>query len=132
MAISYRRGRSGKMAKFRLADFAKFVEEYGGNRASTRPLQLHERGFLGIEWKSSRAGVEITKVHPPAENAGIEVGDILESIDEIPTPDAATVVKLLERAEPDTRVKVKVRRGKKSRTFRVELCDAAVQAGLGE
>jgi len=135
VAVSYRRGRASKMAKFRLADFSEFLEESGQNRVSNRPLQLHERGYLGVEWKApTGSAVEITKVQPgsPAEDAGLEVGDIIEAIDEVPTPSPDSIVKLLERSEPDARVKVKIRRGKRTRTFRVTLCDAAVQAGRGE
>ena len=50
----------------------------------------------------------------------------------MPVPTPETIMRLLERSEPDAKIRVKVRRGKRTRNFRVVLCDAAVQAGLGE
>jgi len=135
VSVLFRRGRTNKSAKFRLADFEEFLEETGQKRASSQPLPLHERGFLGVEWRAVEGpAVEITRVleGSGAEDAGLEPGDVLERIEDTVTAKPDAVVKLLERLEPGTRLKVVVRRAKRSRTFRVDLCDAAMQAGLGE
>jgi len=135
VVLLYRRGRANKVARFRLAEFDEFLEESGRQKASNRPRQLHERGFLGVEWKDGDgAAVEVANVveGSGAEDAGIEPGDVIEEIEGVVTPRAANVVALLSRREPGERLKVTVRRGKRARHFRVELCDAAMQAGLGE
>ena len=62
----------------------------------------------------------------------MRVGDRIESIDDVELATPKAISNLLARSEPGAKVKVKVKRGKRSRHFRVELCDAAVQAGLGE
>ena len=99
------------------------------------PLPLNERGFLGVEGKATgKEFVEITKVIPGsgAETVGIEVGDVLIEIDEIPIKVTKTIVDYLSHLEPDTKVKVKVLRKKRPRLVRFLLCDAAMQAGLAE
>ena len=134
VVILYRRGRGTKSAKFRLADFGEFMAETGQKRVSNQPLPLHQRGYLGIEWKAvAGPAVEITAVQEGsgAEDAGLQVGDVLAEIEDTPVPTPETIEQLLARSEPDARIKVTVRRDKRPRNFRVILCDAATQAGLG-
>ena len=50
----------------------------------------------------------------------------------MPTSTERDPIELLAAREPGEAVKLTVYRGKRKRTFRFELCDAAVQAGLGE
>jgi len=48
------------------------------------------------------------------------------------TPDGPTMANVLQKYEPDTRVKLKIVRKGRPRTISLALCDVAAQAGLHE
>ncbi len=134
VAVTYKRGRSTKVAKFRLANYNAFLKETGRERKRTGPLPVGQRGYLGVEWKKAADGVEVTIVHPAggAAKAGVRVGDVITVVDGIEVKNGAGLSALLAVHEPDERLKIKVRRRTSSRSMKITLCDAATQAGLLE
>jgi len=134
VSVKYKRGRSMKVARFKLANYNEFLEEVGRTRQRRGPPPLNERGYLGCEWKAGKGGLVLTKVQPAtgAEKAGLRVGDIVLSIDGTDTTDGPTMVNLLAKYEPEARVKLKIERDGRARTVSLTLCDVAEQAGVHE
>lgn len=133
VSISFRRGRSSKTVRVKLANYQEFLASAGRvPRAGPRPI--HERGYLGVEWKAVGSDIiEITSIQTGsgAADTRLEVGDQIVEVDGrgVATPKA--LVDVLASREPDEKIKLTVLHGKKKRTLRLVLCDAAMQAGLG-
>jgi putative serine protease PepD len=88
------------------------------NRAKTIADQLiaggkvtnSGRAYMGVQLRDGTAGPVIVAVTAggPADKAGLVVGDIVLSIDGIPTPDSATLVSAIATHKPGDTVKLQV------------------------
>jgi len=136
--LGYTRGRKRESAVFRMGSWSEYRASQGGQGAAP-PLPLHQRGYLGVQWKeepdtAAGAGlrVVVTAVTPGSGADGeLRVGDVLLRVDGEPVTGAAGLVQLLAPRPWGERVAVDVDRGGLKRTARVELCDPATAAGLG-
>jgi len=134
VSVKYKRGRSMKVARFKLANYNEFLAETGRTRKRRGPPPLNERGYLGCEWKAGTGGVVLTKIQVAtgAEKAGLKIDDLIVSVSGEATPDGPTMANVLQKYEPDARVKLKIVRKGRPRTISITLCDVAAQAGLHE
>ncbi len=90
------------------------------------------RSRLGIAWENVDDRLRIARVVPsaPGETAGLQVGDVLESINEIPITAATDFGGLVLAAESP--ISLAVRRGEEPepRTLSIELRGSPVRLGL--
>lgn len=70
------------------------------------------RPYIGLRGVAAHGGVQVTEVHPsgPADDAGIHVGDIIESIDDKPAASYPDLLVEVARHAPGDAVKVSVLR----------------------
>jgi putative serine protease PepD len=70
------------------------------------------RPYIGLRGVAEHGGVQVTKVHPngPADNAGIQVGDLIESIDDKPAATYPDLLVEVARHGPGDAVKLSVLR----------------------
>jgi putative serine protease PepD len=82
-----------------------------------------ERPFLGVTTAPHQEGAELQDVTAgsPAEQAGLEAGDVITSVDGRPVTDPSDVSDAVNRLEPGDRVVVEVLRDGLSRSFEIEL-----------
>ncbi|WP_227429557.1 S1C family serine protease [Psychrobacter sp. I-STPA6b] len=96
------------------------------------------RGWLGIEVKSqlrdptkidSSTGVEVLKIIPesPAAVSGLEVGDIILSIDGIEMTDANRLIQYVARKSPNTVLQTQVLRGHRDMDIDITLAERPSQ-----
>lgn len=89
------------------------------------PVELGARSedvaFLGVRVRSDPAGAAVSGVRDPAEKAGIERGDIIVAIDDIPVGSSEELAVLLFALKPEESVEVHVRRGAEKKSFSVTL-----------
>lgn len=94
-----------------------------------------KRGFLGIVPENADDdGVLISEVvdDGPAEEAGLEHGDIIVAIDDEDIDDTDELHDFLGETEPDQTVSVRVERDGKTREFEVELAGTPMAVGILE
>ena len=133
--LSYKRGRGGKMATFRLVPYTEYLESIGRQRHKPgSPLPMNERGYLGVHWKSGRAGLRITRVLPGtgAAKSSLKADDLIREVDGRPVPDAKELIKFLAGKAAGETVRVGYTRGKTQKETKVLLCDAAQAAEMTE
>ncbi|HEX5138953.1 MAG TPA: trypsin-like peptidase domain-containing protein [Planctomycetota bacterium] len=133
VAITYRRGRNVKTAKFRLASFAEWQESVG--RATPQgPLPVAERGFLGAEWNEEPTGVYLSRVVPgaAADRGKLLAGDILLRIEKTDVPTVKALVECLATLPSGAKVKVGYEREGKKRDAVLVLSTVAEAAGVGQ
>jgi S1-C subfamily serine protease len=80
---------------------------------------------FGAEWSDQETGVVIASVSPggPADEAGVERGDILFEMGGEPVDDLGDLVRLLGQHEPGDEVSLRVLHGDDERTLTVTLGD---------
>ena len=131
--LGFLRGRKRESIAFRLGSYQKYLEQMGATKKN-RPLPMNERGYLGVHWKEDRGGLRVTRVMPGtgAEKARLKEGDLLQELDGASIPNAKTLIEILARLSFESRVEVAYDRDGKKRKARLDLCDAATAAGMGE
>jgi len=84
---------------------------------------IEPRPWLGVTFTMEPEGARIIEVVPesPAEQAGIEVDDIVTEVDGDAVTEAAPLNELILRYEPRDRVELTVERDGRERTIRVRL-----------
>jgi serine protease Do len=101
-------------------------------------------GYLGINYQTLTAdmadalgvgttsGVLIDTVHPesPAENAGLQRGDVIVAIDGAKVKDDSDYQKRIGLAGPDKRISIDIWRGNKKKTVRTALEASETTAGM--
>jgi putative serine protease PepD len=82
-----------------------------------------ERPFLGVTTAAHPDGAEIQSVTPgsPADDAGLEAGDVITRVDGRPVRDPDAVAEAVSANEPGDRVEVEVASGSSERTVDVRL-----------
>ena len=90
-----------------------------------------ERAYLGISMDDSDDRVAVADVRPgsPAAEAGLRVGDVIQSVDGRRVTTAEEVADAVSEKEPGDRVEIEVQRGGESVTVTVELGDRPSSAG---
>jgi len=80
-------------------------------------------GFLGIDAEAKKGGVFVTKVFPdaPADKAGIEVGDKLDTVRSNSLDDLRDLTRELAKTTAGDRIKVQIVRDGKTQTLNVKL-----------
>jgi len=131
VAMTYRRRRNVRVAKFRLASFADWKEAVG-KAGPTGPLPLPKRGFLGAEYSEERVGLRLTRIVPgaAADRAGLAENDLLLRIDKTEVPTAKALVECLGTLPSGTKVKVLFERDGRRREETLVLSDVAEAAGM--
>jgi serine protease Do len=131
VALTYRRSRNVKTAKFRLASFADWREAVGRS-APPGPLPLSERGFLGAEWTEERTGVRLARIVPgaAADRAKLFAGDLLLRIEKTEVPTVKALVDCLSALPRETKVKVAYERDGRKREAVLVLSGVADAAGI--
>jgi putative serine protease PepD len=68
------------------------------------------RPYIGLRGVAAHGGVQVANVHPhgPADNAGIQVGDLIESIDDKPAASYPDLLVEVARHSPGDAVKLSV------------------------
>ncbi|MCE9562513.1 MAG: PDZ domain-containing protein [Planctomycetes bacterium] len=86
-------------------------------------FEIVPRGFVGIEFDDTKAGVVVKKVLPgsPAEKAGFKTGDIIEAVKATNVEAGKDLVKALAKAGVGTKHRITVKRGDKTEELSVEL-----------
>jgi hypothetical protein len=86
-------------------------------------FEVVPRGFVGVEFDDTKAGVVVKKVLPgsPAEKAGFKTGDVIEAARSATIETGADLAKALAKAGVGTKLKVTVKRGDKTEELTVEL-----------
>jgi S1-C subfamily serine protease len=133
--LSYKRGRGGKMATFRLVPYAEYLESVGRQRRKPgSPLPMNERGYLGVHWMKGRTGLRITRILPGtgAAKSNLEVDDRIREVDGRPVPDAKELLKYLATRAAGETVRVAYTREEQKKETKVLLCDAAQAAEMTE
>ncbi len=82
-----------------------------------------KRPYLGVTTSAHPGGAEIQAVKPgsPAEDAGLEAGDVITRVDGNPVRDPDDVAEAVADLKPGDRVGVEVTEGGQERTVNVEL-----------
>ena len=82
-----------------------------------------ERPFLGVTTAAHPNGADIQSVTPgsPADDAGLEAGDVITRVDGRPVRDPDDVAEAVSANEPGDRVEVEVASGSSERTVDVQL-----------
>jgi S1-C subfamily serine protease len=83
------------------------------------------RAYLGVSTRDDPAGagalVERAVVGGPAQNAGVQVGDVISRVDSRPIGSSKEVSPAIENKRPGDEVDVEVQRGGTSKTLHVTL-----------
>ena len=101
-------------------------------------------GYLGINYQTlttdmadalgvgTESGVLIDTVHPesPAENAGLQRGDVIVAIDGAKVKNDGDYQKRIGLAGPDKRISIEIWRGNKKKTVRTTLEASETTAGM--
>ncbi|MBZ0315123.1 MAG: PDZ domain-containing protein [Anaerolineae bacterium] len=84
------------------------------------------RAYLGVQIASSENGVEVMAVDPnsPANEAGIEVGDIIQQVDETVIDTANQLSEYISTKAPGDAVTVTLLRGEETLTVEATLAEA--------
>jgi serine protease Do len=82
--------------------------------APRRPVEA--RGFLGVGHEMTEAGVQVTEVVPgtAASAAGIEVGDVIQKVDDIPIDTSMKLVEAVGNHKPGDKIVLQIQREGKS------------------
>jgi serine protease Do len=129
--LTFRRGRNVKTAKFRLASYAEWTEQFGKAQAP-KPLPLAERGFLGAEWEDVRVGVRLARIVPgaAADRAKLLAGDRILAIEKDEMGTTKDLVATLAMLAKGTKVKVTYERDGRKHDTTLVLSDVAEAAGV--
>jgi membrane-associated protease RseP (regulator of RpoE activity) len=86
-------------------------------------FEVVPRGFVGIEFDETKAGVVVKKVLPgsPAEKAGFKPGDVIEAVKATNVETGQDLAKALAKAGVGTKLRISVKRGDKTEDLSVEL-----------
>ena len=87
------------------------------------PPDPSKRPRIGLRVKDAAGGAEIGGVHPgsPAEQSGLQVGDVIEEMNGRPVRSADDLERVLAGLTTDTTIAVEVRRGNRRRRLRMAL-----------
>lgn len=82
-----------------------------------------QRAHLGVQVATEEAGLRVVGVRPgsPAQRAGIAPGDVILSVDGIPTPTIEELAEAVGRRRPGDRATLRIRRGASEIALEVEL-----------
>lgn len=82
---------------------------------SVSPRRIpHQPGILGVRLdEADGGGAMVAEVYPEsgAEEAGIKAGDLIVAVNDQPTPNRETLIKIVRRQTPGDVIKVRVKRG---------------------
>jgi serine protease Do len=133
VALTYRRRRNVRIAKFRLVSFAKWKTAMGLDKPN-QPLPLAERGYLGAEFEARRKGLYLTRIIPgaAADRADLLKEDRIVRIDKIPVEGAKDLVDALKVLLAGTEIELAYFRGDRKREVKLVLSDVTEAAGIGK
>ncbi len=80
-------------------------------------------GVLGKDWPGKLQGTHVTAITPqsPADKAGLQIGDIILSMDSIRLVNTMQLAQLIKKHKPNDTVMLKVLRGKEKKNIDVTL-----------
>ncbi len=86
-------------------------------------FEIVPRGFVGIEFDETKAGVVVKKVLPgsPAEKAGLKAGDVIEGVKAATVATGKELSAALAKAGVGANIRFTIKRGDKSEEIVVEL-----------
>jgi serine protease Do len=131
VALTYRRRRNTRTAKFKLVSFAKWKTAMGLDKPN-QPLPLADRGYLGAEFEARRKGLYLTRIIPgaAADVAGLLKEDRIVRVDKHPIEGAKDLVDALQVLPAGTEIKLVYFRGDRKYEIKLELSDVTAAAGI--
>jgi len=90
---------------------------------SVAPRKLKAKGFLGIGFGNAEQGVQIGQVlaGSAAQRAGLQVGDMIASVDGRNADKADTVIEAISKHLPGETVKIEILRNESKKALEIEL-----------
>jgi serine protease Do len=133
VAVTYRRRRNTRTAKFKLVSFAKWKTAMGLDKPN-QPLPLADRGYLGAEFEARRKGLYLTRIIPgaAADRAELQKEDRVVRVNEHPIEGAKDLVNALQVLPAGTEIKLAYFRGDRKREIKLVLSDVTEAAGIQE
>jgi len=133
VALTYRRRRNVRTAKFKLVSFAKWKTAMGLDKPN-QPLPLADRGYLGAEFEARRKGLYLTRIIPgaAADRAELVKDDRIVRVDKKPIEGAKDLVDALQVLPAGTEIKLVYFRGDRKREIKLVLSDVTEAAGIGK
>ncbi|MCZ6787471.1 MAG: trypsin-like peptidase domain-containing protein, partial [Planctomycetota bacterium] len=124
--VIFKRGRNTKTGSFKLgsqADAPSSPKPVG----KAPPLPLHERAFLGAEFKESAEGPELTRIVPgaAASRAKLKTGDVILRLGKTDINSGKKLVDALAVLEKHTKTRIFYRRAGRRMEGPIVLSDAA-------
>jgi len=133
VALTFRRGRNVRTAKFKLISFAKWKTAMGLDKPN-QPLSLAERGYLGAEFEARRKGLYLTRIVPgaAADRADLLKEDRIVQVNESRVEGTKDLVDVLALLPAGTEVTVVYFRGDRKHTVKLVLSEVTEAAGIDE
>lgn len=133
VAVTYRRRRNVRTAKFKLVSFAKWKTAMGLDKPN-QPLPLADRGYLGAEFEARRKGLYLTRIIPgaAADRAELQKEDRIVRVGDHAIEGAKDLVNALATLAAGTEVELAYYRGDKKREVKLTLSDVTEAAGIDE
>ncbi len=129
--VIFKRGRNTKTGSFKLgsqSDAPSSPKPVG----KAPPLPLHERAFLGAEFKESAEGPELTRIvsGAAASRAKLKTGDVILRLGKTDINSGKKLVDALAVLEKHTKTRIFYRRAGRRMDGPIVLSDAAEAAGV--
>lgn len=131
VAVTYRRRRNVRTAKFKLVSFAKWKTAMGLDKPN-QPLPLADRGYLGAEFEARRKGLYLTRIIPgaAADRAELLKEDRIVRVEDHPIEGAKDLIDALAPLAAGTEVELVYYRGDRKQEVKLTLSDVTEAAGI--
>jgi serine protease Do len=106
-----------------IGTFSKMWDELLAGKTIQGPLQRRDRGFLGVSVEVQSKGISLKEIRPgsAAEEAGLKMNDVIQSIDGFPIDDTFEFRWAISKNSPGARINIEYVRGDKLNEITVEL-----------
>ena len=96
-----------------------------------RPMNSATKALMGVGVEAGKEGVKLTGIQKggPAEQSGLQVGDLILMIDNLPVKTQEELSKIVKSHLPEEKLRVEIRRGKLELSLEVTLGSSQQTAG---